>query len=79
MAMISYNGIKIKCPNCGEVQTGKGYYKTGLFDLQMHIRYSNQHGAQVRLFCKTCKAVHDVTVSYKSGHKHILKQSWTVD
>lgn len=79
MAIIEYEGIKIKCPECGEVQMGQGYKKTGLFDLQMHIRYSNQHGACVRLFCKTCKAVHDITHKYKSHHVHVLKHSWKIE
>lgn len=65
MAINIYNGIEVKCPTCGTVQQGEWYKKTGLFDLSMHIVYSNAHGCSIRLFCGTCTDVHECTVLYK--------------
>lgn len=77
MAMISYGRIQIMCPECGTVQMGALYAKKGLFDLQAHIRWSNAHGVEIRLFCGSCGTVHDCKDLYKSDNVEIEKLSWT--
>lgn len=78
MAMLSYGRIQISCPECGTPQQGTQYAKKGLFDLQAHIRWSNGHGVEIRLFCGACGAVHDCTDLYKAENVVIEKLNWTI-
>lgn len=48
---LEYHSIPIHCYAC---QAPHG-------DVHMHIMWSNQYGACVRLFCKCCGSVYDVT------------------
>jgi len=77
MPYINYNGIEVKCPSCGTTQNSDWYKKTGLFDLSMHILYSNQHGCSIRLFCGNCTDVHEFTITYSEPENvKIEKCSW---
>jgi len=46
MGFTEFDGIPVECPNCGRKHdSGK---------LLFTIRWSNQHGASIRIFCQAC-------------------------
>lgn len=48
------DGIDIKCPTCGN-EASFNHPR-----LTCHIKWRNQHGCGVRIFCENCKLYHDV-------------------
>lgn len=54
MSYLEYAGMKCDCPKCGNKPS---------FDFpicHIHIRWSNQHGAAIRIFCENCRHAHDM-------------------
>lgn len=56
---VSYNGIPCECAACSA--------KVVDHKARMHIRWSNGHGACIRVFCDACGLWTDYTMTGKRG------------
>lgn len=57
--IFTYDEIPVECPACGA--------KGSPGEVSMHIRWSNRHGACVRVFCNRCGQWTDRTRTDKNG------------
>jgi hypothetical protein len=54
VAYLKYAGIDCSCPNCAN-KPGFDYPRCEIF-----VRWSNQHGAKITIFCEYCRCYVDV-------------------
>jgi hypothetical protein len=59
---VTYNGISCECGECG-ARVSEG-------NAQMKIRWSNQHGSSIRIFCDLCGVWTDwVRTNKRASHR----------
>lgn len=72
MALVSSFGVIHVCSSCGATPTAGEP-----FQLRIHYRWRNGHGAQFLHFCRACGQVETITSLYSRGITRKV-ESWRV-